>query len=278
MSIKQKISNFFKKYWQLLLGVVAAIIAFIIGAKRNEENDTRSVSDIADPIISDNIAEFGDRSEQVLRGIFSDRGHTRNPSDSGTTDSGNGAGDESGVRGSVRPEGSTDIQSPGTSKDLPNGSNSHIRSDYPNINRHSYIPITRHNKGFLDQIEGPMIMRKGDHLFAILSMQQTKFGTLTAREVIEIYNQARKDPSIMNYGCVLGKKGYLITYHASKFYNENTYLEPCDLNNCDYKIEEWKFDHQLFYKVTSSDGRMIYYQGPSDKSGEYVNSYGYRWV
>jgi len=277
MSIKQKISNFFKKNWQLLLGVVASIIAFIIGVNRNEKNSSATVDSIADPIISDNVAEFRDRSNEMVRGIFSDRGHTRNPNDSGGTSVPDGPGNEAGVRGSVQPEGQSDSSPTGAGKNSTGSSNSNISGDSANICRDSRVPITQNNKEFLNHIEGVMIKRKGGHLLALLAIQQLEYGTLTAREVVEIYNQARKDPSIMSYDCNMGRKDYLVTYHAKNFYKNAKSLERCTIEQADFFIEEWATSDETEFRLLDKYLKPLF-NSTKEKSPHYIATFAYRWV
>ena len=277
MSIKQKISNFFKKNWQLLLGVVASIIAFIIGVNRNEKNSSATVDSIADPIISDNVAEFRDRSNEMVRGIFSDRGHTRNPNDSGGTSVPDGTGNEAGVRSGVQPEGQSDSSPTGAGKNTSGSSNSNLSGDSANIRRDSRVPINQDDKALLEHIEGAMIRRKGGHFLALLAIQQLRYGALTAKEVVSIYNQARKDPSIMSYDCILGKKDYLITYHAKMFYTNAQSLERCTMEQAEYLIQEWVNGENSEFRLLDSVLKPLF-NSTKIKNAKYLGTIAYRWV
>lgn len=275
MSIKTKISNFFKKYWQLLLGVVVAIIAFIVGAKR-EKNDLGDFSDNADSIIGNNVTEFRDRTGEVLRGIFSDRGHTTNPGESGGTDRADGAGTKDRILPTPESERPPDSIPTGTSQDMENSSTGISRDTDWGFN--STYPINSRDDGLLFHIEGPLLIKHGGHLFCLLAIMQFRYGRLEASQVVDIYNQGRKDPSIMDRFCVMGKKDYLLTYDAMEYLGADQYVIRCEKEQADYRIDEWNDSGAKAFRLHYQTKEVYTSPESGIKNFRFITSHYYRWV
>lgn len=75
-------------------------------------------------------------------------------------------------------------------------------------------------------MEGNMIHKFGDYFLALLAPQQLIERNLSVREIIDVYRQGVKDPAIMDNQCMLGNKGYLLTYHVRSILNSDSLLLP----------------------------------------------------
>lgn len=273
--ILKKIKNFIKKYWQLIIGFIIGII--IVGGKR-EKDTLGNFSDNADTIISDNTARFRDRSEQVLRGIFSDRGHTNDPTDSRGTNSGNFSTNETGIPTSFGQQRPSDNESPEPSKDLADSGNNVNGNNRSNNDRHSTVPINTDDEGFFSFIEGPLLVKHGGHLFCLLAPLQMKYGRLVSSEIADIYNQGRKDPSIMDRFCVMGKKNHLLTYHAANILGADKYLVSCGKEECDFFITEWRDGGDKVFILYNKNAKKLFHSPKGKKKGTLISSNYYRWV
>lgn len=267
----QKIAKWFKKHTfkiALFLTLVGGGFVSIFLTKRS--SDEKDIG-ITDPdatnraITGRRVSEFRDRSEQVVRGLFDNRGVTDRPGDSGAGDSNSGGGDSQDVYG--RPgEEEEDNRNPGEQNSEPGSNqdnNNRTDNNLRGNNTYSFgspdIPITPDNIFFFESMEGNLIRRNGAKLLALLAPQQLASRALTAKEVVAIYNQARKDPAIMSRNCVMGRKGYLVTYHAAKILGVDMYLQPsekADITVCGYNKGE-----KSWYEVLDRDGVIVYMTG-----------------
>jgi hypothetical protein len=271
------IKEFFKKILPYLKWIGLGILIFI-GVKRYEKNDTRSASDITDPIIRDNVTKFRNRSEQVVRGLFSDRGYTNDPGNSGGTNQGNGTGNNQGSSDSVGSEKLTNSETRKTSDNLVNDSDSSGSNRGNSSARNNFNPIDDTDEGFLNFVEGPLIKKYGSHLFCLLAPMQIKFGRLVSSEIVDIYNQARKDPAIMDRYCTMGNKDYLVTYDAKMYLGIFQYLVRCTKQHHEFAIYEYNVGETKEHKLTDNTGKELF-RVPKKKTtdSEFSQVFYYKW-
>jgi hypothetical protein len=91
------------------------------------------------------------------------------------------------------------------------------------------------NVEFFSFIEGSMLRKHGGQLLALLIPQQMLSRQLTAKEIVEIYKQGKKDPAIISRDCKFGNKAHLLTYHAKNILEMEEYLIP-ETENPDVSI------------------------------------------
>jgi len=276
----KKFVNWIKKYATIILLGIISILGGIIAIMSRGSRDEEDSTDHNDPdlinrdIASHRSTELRDRTRQVVRRIFNNRGVERNPDADGDGNRTGSGGDQPGVPGAAGEStaSGTGSKAEGTNVD---GSRYRISGDGSSLNS-NIDPITVDDVGFLDYLEGPTIKRYGEKLLTLLAPLQLHSRKLTAKEIVEIYNQGRKDPSIMDRQCRLGKNGYLVTYHARKILGLSHYLTDAG-DNSDFLLQGYNYGSRCGYIIKDKEGRVLYVSSPLRKTDTLFSVDCYRW-
>ena len=272
-----KVKEIFKYIGLAIVSAVAGILVFLhIRSKYEKDNNTRSYDDVVESIKRDRTAEFRDRSGDVLRGIFTDRGHTSRPGDSGGRDREGSGPDSPRVQTGNGAERSDHRTTGGSNNNIPkrnnrSGDNSR-RIDFNTDN-----PIEVSDPEFLNHIQGAVIRRNGQRMLCLLAPLQLVGRHLTAKEVIDIYEQGRKDPAIMDRKCNMGNKDYLITYHAKRILGLERHLVRVNSTSpYDFVIKEYRKKDTSTYGLYDHTGVNIF-PLEWEEIGGLGSVYYYKW-
>lgn len=271
------IKEIFKYIGLAIASAVAGILVFLhIRSKYEKDNDTRSYDDIVESVKRDRTSEFRDRSGDVLRGIFSDRGHRSRPGDSGGGDRAGSGSDSPRVQTGTGAERSDHKPSGNSNNDIPERDNmSGDNSRGTDLNTDNPIEVS--DEGFLNHMQGAVIRRNGQKLLCLLAPLQYIQRKLTAEEIIEIYEQGRKDPAIMDRKCNMGNKGYLVTYHAKRILGLDRHLVRVNsTQKYDFVIKEYRKKDTSTYGLYDHTGVNIFPSEWEEQGGLGTVHY-YKW-
>lgn len=116
------------------------------------------------------------------------------------------------------------------------------------------------------QLHHETLSTRGDLFLCLLSVQQFYTRPLDEKELIEIFEQGAKDPSIVDRQARLGNKAHLLTYHAKRLLGIDWYLYSADKKRPDviigslgYTLVAFNTDYTYSTRTDKVDLRQVEY-------------------
>lgn len=299
--MREKATVMWEKIKKVLLNIALGIAIFIVAVlvilglwklkefhdeKIDSNTDVRTIGDNGDRAGKEGVARFRDRVEQALRGIFSGRGITDSNTNSG---GGNNQDSLPSVSGSTI--GSTPIREEGSrtgTNVAVSGGNRIGNRDSRDSLRYDSNAIKVDHPALLGRLEGALLRKYGQRIACLIAPTQMLSRELTTDEFIQVYNQGRKDPAVIDKYCVVGPKEHLLGYHTSKIVGNPHYVINVGvLAGEEIFFHSWvdgtEFDFILNerldgFELTDKNGKTIYLPREAPPKGRVVNRLVYRII
>jgi len=251
-----------KKFFNWIGIAVLIIIGIIKGKEIYEKNNssTDTPESITDDITERGITRFRDRTGESIRRVFDNRGHKPSTTDSGRRDNQDSTGSEGGID---NPLPSRDTETRSTEPNLSNNLNN-IGICIGRNTPVSVSPLDLFDPDLLNHIEGALFKNKGSKLLCLLAPLQLVSRRLTVQELVEIYRQGVKDPSIITRSLQFGTKAEMLTYHAMRILNSKMYLKSVEPTASErfpvhhYEITGWDTGDKVMYTLNDCTQEEIF--------------------